>query len=153
MFNKDQKRVYDIEYRRINQDRIRKKRQEYRTKNKAKKATYDKNHKKSYKERRKSITNNHRAWLDEFKATRGCDICSERHPACLDFHHLDPDTKYKKVSRLIYCRRRLLVEIGKCELLCANCHRKRHIKSSAPPELHSELKIQHADATSLCDAQ
>ena len=71
-----------------------------------------------------------RAWVHEFKRTSGgCRRCDETDPACLDFHHVDEDGKEMSISRLVthgYSRQRLLDEIEKCEILCANCHRKLH---------------------------
>ena len=32
-------------------------------------------------------------WLKEYKATLKCEICEENHPACLEFHHLNPAKK------------------------------------------------------------
>lgn len=70
------------------------------------------------------------AFLFAYKQTsNGCSRCSEAHPACLDFHHVDPDDKTHSVSGLTAyepSREELLEEVGKCELLCANCHRKEH---------------------------
>jgi hypothetical protein len=59
--------------------------------------------------------------------------CGESNPACLDFHHKNPKTKKDKVSRLVDCafnKNIILVEIRKCVVLCANCHRKLHYKKS-----------------------
>ena len=71
-----------------------------------------------------------RAWAHEHKrANGGCVSCDEDDPVCLDFHHTDTDRKEMTVSSMIsygYSKERLLGEIGKCEILCANCHRKRH---------------------------
>lgn len=32
-------------------------------------------------------------WLKEYKETLKCENCGENHPACLDFHHVDPNEK------------------------------------------------------------
>jgi hypothetical protein len=57
----------------------------------------------------------------------GCMECGEGHPACLDFHHKDPTEKAFAISRGGgRSRESFLAEIAKCDLLCANCHRKRH---------------------------
>jgi len=66
-------------------------------------------------------------WWREYKKTLSCLECGENHPACLDFHHPDSN-KNGDVSRLALdgSRQRLLAEIKKCEVLCSNCHRKRH---------------------------
>ena len=70
-----------------------------------------------------------RAWLTEYKATLFCTGCGESHPATLDFHHTDPATKERSLGdavRYAWSRRKVLAEIAKCEVLCANCHRKLH---------------------------
>lgn len=71
-----------------------------------------------------------RAWLYEYKmANNGCNRCEEDGPACLDFHHLEVDEKVMAVNKMVvhgYGKERLTEEIAKCELLCANCHRKEH---------------------------
>src|SRR5437763_16015972 len=70
-----------------------------------------------------------RRWLNEYKATLCCSRCAENHPACLDFHHLDPHTKVDGITELIkriVSKQRILDEIAKCEVICANCHRKEH---------------------------
>ena len=65
---------------------------------------------------------------NELKAQSGCVCCVEKEPACLDWHHINPSTKDHNISYLIENIRRdlMLVEIEKCVVLCANCHRKVH---------------------------
>jgi hypothetical protein len=69
-----------------------------------------------------------RQWLREYKSHLRCERCGEDHPACLDFHHRDPEQKEVIVSKLVDQRgwgiERILREIAKCEVICANCHRK-----------------------------
>jgi L-lactate utilization protein LutB len=70
-----------------------------------------------------------RAWWPTFKATLKCMRCGEDHPACLDFHHRDPSEKDRSLSHAIghrWSKARMLREIEKCDVLCANCHRKLH---------------------------
>jgi hypothetical protein len=58
-----------------------------------------------------------------------CIECGETHPACLDFHHRDPAAKEGTVARLVAKNvklERVKAEIEKCDVLCANCHRKLH---------------------------
>jgi hypothetical protein len=64
----------------------------------------------------------------ELKATLSCGRCGESHPATLDFHHRDPSTKSLEVSIMVWNRtwKRVLAEIAKCDVICANCHRKEH---------------------------
>lgn len=67
----------------------------------------------------------------DYKAGLKCERCSETHPACLDFHHLDPAAKEGDVGRLArgWSLDRLKKEIAKCIVLCSNCHRKEHYNS------------------------
>ena len=56
-----------------------------------------------------------------------CEKCGEDRTYVLDFHHRNPDEKEftlgaKKINR----EERLLKEIQKCVVLCANCHRAFH---------------------------
>ena len=58
-----------------------------------------------------------------------CSHCGFFHPACMDFHHLDPSEKDKGVSEFVrggYALQRIVEEIEKCICLCSNCHRILH---------------------------
>lgn len=49
------------------------------------------------------------------------------HRAAYEFHHLDPAQKeadWDKLKRRSWDR--IIIELSKCVLLCANCHRVRH---------------------------
>jgi hypothetical protein len=72
------------------------------------------------------------AEFKQIKSTLKCNRCPENHPACLEFHHTDPTIKEGNVGESIrkWSTKRLLAEIEKCEVLCANCHRKEHYKIS-----------------------
>src|SRR5205085_9755519 len=75
----------------------------------------------------------------EYKESLGCEVCGETHPACLEFHHINPKEKRFSVGRLNdYLSVRLMKsEIAKCRLLCANCHRDR--KSTRLNSSHSQI--------------
>lgn len=80
------------------------------------------------KKRRKELS----VWFAEYKQTLKCKRCPETHPACLDFHHKDGSTKENTVSNLVISgasKETILNEIKKCDVLCANCHRKHHFAS------------------------
>jgi len=67
-------------------------------------------------------------WYVELKAQLVCS-CGESHPACIQFHHPTRATKEASVANALrrrWSRARILAEIAKCEVLCANCHAKRH---------------------------
>lgn len=73
-----------------------------------------------------------RAWYAELKTQLVCNRCAEDHPACIQFHHADPTTKEASVANAVrrgWSRARILRELAKCEVLCANCHAKRHAEA------------------------
>lgn len=67
-------------------------------------------------------------WLQDYKKTLECEECGENHPACLDFHHIDPSQKSFSLGRINKFLSKQLIkdEIAKCRVLCSNCHRKKH---------------------------
>lgn len=70
-----------------------------------------------------------RVLVQEYKRSHSCIACGESEPCCLDFHHRDP-TQKDFVIGASYTRSigigRIKAEIAKCDILCANCHRKFH---------------------------
>jgi len=76
-------------------------------------------------ERRKDL----RLWFLSVKKTLKCERCPEDHPACLDFHHRDPEKKDVSLAMAIaagWSKEHVMREMKKCRVLCANCHRKLH---------------------------
>ena len=66
--------------------------------------------------------------FEPFYSDFQCETCKEGHPAVLDFHHINDD-KEGNISRMVsdtISKDRILAEIDKCIVLCANCHRKLH---------------------------
>ena len=61
-------------------------------------------------------------------ATRPCTDCGETDPLVLEFDHLGD--KEFTIGHELYSRRwaDVLAEIAKCEVVCANCHRRREAK-------------------------
>jgi len=57
-----------------------------------------------------------RRWFQKYKKTLECRQCKENHPACLEFHHVRKNKDNERIMK----------EINKCVVLCANCHRKIH---------------------------
>lgn len=83
-------------------------------------------------------------WKKNFKAEAhtylreaakdGCKVCGEKDYVCLQFHHINPDTKISSVARMISNSRSLVTikeEVTKCDILCANCHMKLHAKEQS----------------------
>lgn len=69
-----------------------------------------------------------RAELLEYLSKKRCIDCGENDPVVLDFDHIDRKTKSKGIARMLsghYAWATLLLEIEKCEIRCANCHRRK----------------------------
>lgn len=64
----------------------------------------------------------------EWKSNLFCVSCGENETSCLDFHHLDPNTKENIISEMLRNNSLAAVmrEAEKCVVVCANCHRKIH---------------------------
>jgi hypothetical protein len=126
------------EWRSANPEKLKKYRQGWRQRHG--KAWYQRN-KNAVKARiKRSVERKQRKFL-EWKSHQKCSRCPENHPACLEFHHRDPSTKCFNISqgwRLNYSWERLLAELKKCDVLCANCHRKLHYKN--PISVSREFK-------------
>lgn len=87
--------------------------------------------KQKYLNKTKKRKEEFRSWFLEFKKTLKCKLCGNTHPACLDFHHRNPNDKEKTVSQMVntLSKKKLLEEINKCDVLCANCHRIFHFEN------------------------
>lgn len=68
-----------------------------------------------------------RAWLDKIKLASGCIDCGyNRWAEALDFDHRNMDEKKIGIARIYMCsKERILEEIAKCDIRCANCHRHK----------------------------
>ncbi|QEQ94929.1 hypothetical protein pEaSNUABM56_00140 [Erwinia phage pEa_SNUABM_56] len=96
-----------------------------KTANNAKYAT-DINHRLRIKENNQKEVQKCKDLLREFKS-KGCSLCPEKEFVALDLHHLDGETKDANVSDLMRRgSKKLIAEMEKCVVLCANCHRKVH---------------------------
>tara|TARA_R110000744_G_C18863214_1_gene504255 strand:- start:105 stop:458 length:354 start_codon:yes stop_codon:yes gene_type:complete len=91
---------------------------EYYRKNSAKAQA----HKKRYEIRNKRF-------ITLLKRISNCCKCGLKKHYLLEFHHVDPTTKYKNVTDLqfnAYSLERIKKEIRKCAILCRNCHMEYH---------------------------
>lgn len=86
-----------------------------------------KKHRKDISTRRKSRQVENRQFVLQVKDLNPCNICGETAHCCLDFHHLgNKDASVSAAVHRGWSRERMQVEILKCSVLCANCHRKVH---------------------------
>ena len=63
-------------------------------------------------------------WLDLYKMSKGCEICGyNEHPVALEFDHIDKTDKVMDISNMRKGNlKKLIAEVRKCRVLCANCH-------------------------------
>jgi hypothetical protein len=90
--------------------------------------------KEAYHSRNQARRREIRQWFVEITPNIKCKKCGETDRACLDFHHRDPSEKDSEMSKLLAhhaSKERILIELKKCDILCANCHRKFHAAEQA----------------------
>jgi hypothetical protein len=82
--------------------------------------------KQAYRKIGKAVAEKNRYWLNEIKRVMGCYDCGEDNPVVLEFDHRDPTQKLFSISEGIgFAAARLMQEVEKCDVVCANCHRIR----------------------------
>lgn len=85
------------------------------------------------KARREMLRNEFRRNMLEYLKKQACTICGESDIRVLEFDHLNPSEKSFNVSQAVRLGIKwseVLLELEKCRVLCANCH-KRHTASQA----------------------
>ncbi|KKL20663.1 hypothetical protein LCGC14_2453200 [marine sediment metagenome] len=145
--NREQLAAKQKQYQAENRERLAGKHRQYRSANRKQLADYQKRHRaenreqvaaygKQYREaNREQIAVQQKQYhaahrraglriLAEIKLKSGCVDCGyDGHTAALDFDHVRGE-KIKDVSRMVTgSREKLMAEIAKCEVRCANCHR------------------------------
>lgn len=67
-----------------------------------------------------------RKWLYDYLSQHPCVECGESNPVVLEFNHRDREQKLFAIANGI-CRYAMDVvraEVAKCDVMCANCHRR-----------------------------
>jgi len=67
-------------------------------------------------------------WFFDFKNQFSCKECGENDIRTLDFDHLNPSEKSFNMGDALkrgFSLEKILKEATKCQVLCANCHRKK----------------------------
>ena len=78
---------------------------------------------------RESFVRSKRLWVWEYKQKHPCVECGERHPAKLSFHHRCIEDKAYSIGQILHSNssfKTLENEVGKCDVLCHNCHNHLH---------------------------
>jgi len=92
---------------------------------------YYEDRKALWRERNLKRRKERKVWFLEVTKGIKCLLCGEKERCCLVFHHKDTKSKDGNVSKLLTdlrSKEKILKEISKCVVLCANCHRKLHWK-------------------------
>lgn len=87
-------------------------------------------HLKTILERKNATIGNSQQKIVEYLQNNPCVDCKESDIIVLEFDH--QRDKFKNVSEMImqgYTFKRILEEIEKCEVVCANCHKRRTAKT------------------------
>ena len=79
------------------------------------------------RERKRQLRHERTQFLIEFFATHPCADCGETDPVVLEFDHVNAENKRFEIGAALAYRawETILEEIEKCEVVCANCHRRR----------------------------
>jgi hypothetical protein len=118
MKNKERIKKTNKKWREKNQKRVNEKQKKWREKNAIK-----------IKKRRSEAWETRHKWVSDYASAKTCLFCGEKDPACLVFHHRNPEEKEQPVSRMVSqgCSiAKIQKEIEKCDVLCENCHAKLH---------------------------
>jgi len=84
-----------------------------------------------YRKTKNILKNKRRLIIEELKRSKGCEDCGMDDIRVLEFHHRDSSLKDFAIADYYYHQfgeDRLLNELEKCDVLCANCHRIRHFE-------------------------
>ena len=148
--NIDRLKKQKKQYREDNQEEIKERDKKYYLENHDRKLEYQKRrrelnpeylkdykqkHEKEIKENATERREERRLYIDNYKLSKGCSICGyNKYAATLDFHH-NGDKKFSLASSVGWKRNleEIKEEMGKCIILCANCHRELH---------HNSIKIK-----------
>jgi len=86
-------------------------------------------HKRVISVRKKRVIEQNRALCLEYLLSNPCRDCGETDLVVLEFDHLrDKDRGVKDLVFRACASARVEEEIGKCQVLCANCHRRKTAK-------------------------
>lgn len=87
---------------------------------------------KGYTNRTKQIRQANKKKAVEYLggSCKHCGLKTDKY-SVYDFHHLDPSEKEHGIGKLVASWKKLVIELDKCILLCANCHRIVHHEDKA----------------------
>jgi hypothetical protein len=77
--------------------------------------------------RKQALALERTTYLLDYFDSHPCADCGESDPVVLEFDHLDTQAKSFDIGQSLPYRKwqSILEEIDKCDVVCANCHRRR----------------------------
>jgi hypothetical protein len=82
-----------------------------------------------YRKTKNILKANRRQIIDQTKSSKGCIRCGITDSRVLEFHHKGDSPKSFNIADYYYTQYsadKLIEEIAKCDVICANCHRILH---------------------------
>ena len=99
-------------------------------------------HKEEVIERRKRYQQEILTWFRRYKSTLYCMDCGISHPAVLQFHHRDRSEKSFAIANVVSRAtsiKQITNELKKCDVICVNCHAKRHWRETHETDSWEEV--------------
>ena len=91
-----------------------------------------KQNKQHYLDVQNALRDRNRRYVWEYLQGKQCIVCGEPDPLVLEFDHREPDDKDCRIAMAMVTRKfsleRLQKELDKCDILCANCHKRKSAK-------------------------
>lgn len=87
-------------------------------------------HKLEIGKRKKKVVKENIQYVWDYLKEHPCVDCGETDPIVLEFDHVrgEKKTSVSNLSRAGHCLETLVDEISKCDVRCANCHRRKTAK-------------------------
>ena len=151
--NQEKEKARAKRYRELNPEKVKESQNKYREANpekvKERRENWAMANKELINQHSKSHRDTRREFLDIIKLEEGCQICGyNEHPRALQFDHINPAEKLFTIAGLLTCAMdKLLTELEKCRVLCANCHsihswQEQHWKSKDTINPRIEIAIK-----------
>ena len=77
---------------------------------------------------RRNFQRKRRTLINTLKNKLCADCKGKFPPECMDFDHVRGEKSFNLAIALTHSMKRILNEVAKCDLVCANCHRIRTTK-------------------------
>jgi len=98
---------------------------------------------KKVKKRNEILKVKTHSYIGQYLSTHPCVECGETDIIVLEFDHRDRNTKRIEVSKVLRRRmsiKTLIDEINKCDVRCANCHRRKTSKESGSWKINYQMQ-------------